>query len=586
MYSSKNENKVLAPHRTPPLARLGRKLTVAGGSARNAHERRRSTPWAHPRLYEREAFLDEIAAMFSGNWERPSGPVIIEGTSWTGRTALLGAVRRLAVESGLTVLSARGSDLERGSPWGLVRQLFPPQFRWPAAEANGSSEAHGAAPSDEPAGDGPSRSGQLDAEFRHFEESLWRLSSERPALVAVDDAHLADPESCQWLFYLARRLGHRRLHLVLTSGLPQRGALTAIDRIRAEPSARVMALQPLSKSTVAEMIGAALNLREPCGEELVDVVYGASNGCPFLVVAILRELDASAVAGGGSACEAVETLAPVRVGKALLARVAALPADGASLLALLRAVAVLGAEADLRGCAHLAGLDPTFAAMLVDFLVDDGLLSAGVRLRYQQNAVEAAVFHEMGSAGRAGLHLAAARLLEQRERPAEVVASHLLLAGHCGDQWAPRRLEEAGRQALARGDQATATTFLEKALSEYPRTASASLYLDMARATAATDLTAADRHLGRAVALGGDMREVADAALVLADHAPEGEAAAALVTTLRKTCARLPRAERDLRVRLEVAASELARSSPAPAEERVGIVACAGLTNAGIASGR
>jgi len=315
-------------------------------------------------------------------------------------------------------------------------------------------------------------------------------------------------------------------------------------------------------------------------------VYGASNGCPFLVVAILRELDASAVAGGGSACEAVETLAPVRVGKALLARVAALPADGASLLALLRAVAVLGAEADLRGCAHLAGLDPTFAAMLVDFLVDDGLLSAGVRLRYQQNAVEAAVFHEMGSAGRARLHLAAARLLEQRERPAEVVASHLLLAGHCGDQWAPRRLEEAGRQALARGDQATATTFLEKALSEYPRTASASLYLDMARATAATDLTAADRHLGRAVALGGDMREVADAALVLADHAPEGEAAAALVTTLRKTCARLPRAERDLRVRLEVAASELARSSPAPAEERVGIVACAGLTNAGIASGR
>jgi hypothetical protein len=82
------------------------------------------------------------------------------------------------------------------------------------------------------------------------------------------------------------------------------------------------------------------------------------------------------------------------------------------------------------------------------------------------------------------------------------------------------------------------------------------------------------------------MREVADVALVLADNAPEGEAAAALVTTLRKTCARLPRAERDLRVRLEVAASELARSSAAPAEERVAVVACAGRTNAGTASGR
>jgi hypothetical protein len=584
VYSSgKFENGVLAPHRKLPLARLGRKLTVASGPATNAHERRRSTLWAHPRLYEREAFLDEIAAMFSGNWERPNGPVIIEGASWTGRTALLGAARRLAVESGLTVLNARGNDLERGTAWGLVRQLFSPQLPWPVAKANGSGEAHGAAALDGLVGDGPSQSGQLDAQFRHFEEFLCRLSSARPVLVAVDDAHLADPESCQWLFYLARRLGPRGPHLVLTSGPPKRGALTAIDRIRAEPSARVMALQPLSKDTVAEMIGSALNFTEPKGGELVDAVYDASGGCPFLVVATLRELSASVVAGGESACGAVESLAPVRVGKALLARVAALPADGACLLALLQAVAVLGAEADLRSCAYLADLDPTFAATLVDCLVDDGLLRAGPRLRCQQGAVEAVTLQEMGPAGRARLHLAAARLLEQRERPAEVVANHLLLAEHCADQWAPRRLEEAGRKALARGDQRTALSFLERALSEYPRTASASLHLDMARATAASDLTAADRHLGRAVAVGADMREVADAALALARTAPEGEAVPALVTTLRKTAARLPHVERDLRARLEVAASELARSSAAPAEERVAIVACAGRTNAGIA---
>jgi hypothetical protein len=405
-------------------------------------------------------------------------------------------------------------------------------------------------------------------------------------LVAVDDAHLADPESCQWLFYLARRLGHRRLQMVLTSGLPQRGALTAIDRIRAEPAARAMGLQPLSKSTVAKMIGSARGSTEPPSEEFVDAVYGASGGFPLLVVAMLRELDAYGTARGGSACEVVEPLAPVRVGKALLARVAALPADGASLLALLQAVAVLGAEADFRSCAHLAGLNPTFAATLVDLLLDDGLLSAGVPLRYQQSAVEAALLREMGSAGRARLHLAAARLLEQCESPAEVVANHLLLAEHCGEQWVARRLEAAGRHALARGDHRAAVSFLEKALSEYPRTASASLHLDMARATAATDLTAADRHLGRAVALGGDMREVADAALVMADNAPEGEAATALVATLRKTCARLPRAERDLRARLDLAASELARSSGAAVEGRLPFSACVGRTNALTGSAR
>jgi hypothetical protein len=565
------------------LARLGRKLTVTGGLAGNAHERRRPTQWAQPRLYEREAFLDEIAAMFSGNWERPNGPVIIEGASWTGRTALLGAARRLAVDSGLTVLSARGNDLERGSAWGVVRQLFTAQQ---PTEANGGSDAHGTAPSGEASANGPSQFGQLDAQFRHFEESLWRLSSARPVLVAVDDAHLADPESCQWLFYLARRLGHRRLQMVLTSGLPQRGALTAIDRIRAEPAARAMGLQPLSKSTVAKMIGSARGSTEPPSEEFVDAVYGASGGFPLLVVAMLRELDAYGTARGGSACEVVEPLAPVRVGKALLARVAALPADGASLLALLQAVAVLGDEADFRSCAHLAGLNPTFAATLVDLLLDDGLLSAGVPLRYQQSAVEAALLREMGSAGRARLHLAAARLLEQRESPAEVVANHLLLAEHCGEQWVARRLEAAGRHALARGDHRAAVSFLEKALSEYPRTASASLHLDMARATAATDLTAADRHLGRAVALGGDMREVADAALVMADNAPEGEAATALVATLRKTCARLPRAERDLRARLDLAASELAGSSGAAVEGRPPFSACVGRTNALTGSAR
>ncbi len=580
MYSSgKFENGALAPHRKLPLARLGRKLTVASEPARNAHERRRSTLSAHPRLYEREAFLDEIAAMFSENWERPNGPVIIEGASWTGRTALLGAAQRLAVESGLTVLNARGNDLERGTPWGLVRQLFYSQLPCLVAEANGSAEAHGAEAHGAAALDE-----LVDPQFRHFEESLFRLSLARPVLVAVDDAHLADPESGQWLFHLARRLGSRGAHLLLTSGPPKRGALTAIDRIRAEPSARVMALHPLSKDTVAELTGSALNLTEPKRGELVDAVFDASGGYPFLVVATLRELSASLVAGGEPSFEAVESLAPVRVGKALLARLAALPADGGSLLCLLQAVAVLGAEADLASCAHLLGLDPTFAAMLVDCLVDDGLLSAGVPLRHQQGAVQAVALQEMGPAGRARLHLAAARLLEERERPAEVVANHLLLAERCADQWAPRRLEEAGRKALDRGDQRTALNFLERALNEYPRTASASLHLDMARATASSDVTAADRHLGRAVAVGADMREVADAALALARTAPEGEAVGALVTTLRKTAARLPRTERDLRARLEVAASELARSSAAPAEERAAIAACAGRLNAGITS--
>ena len=506
------------------------------------HEKRRYSR-SQPRLYEREEYLEEIAARISDSWPYSNGAIVIEGSRWTGRTALLGAACRLAAEDHIKVLRARGDDLEGCSPWGIVRQLF-------GAQPSGSTEnavslvAASAATLGDSTEEGSSE--PLRGRYAHLEAMLDEATSKSLLLIAVDDAHLADAESASWLLHVARRLS-RRVRLVVTTAHAQRGApLNAIDRLRSDPSTRLMTLQPLGRDGTAGLLGTCLKAIPD--KALIDEVQNASGGSPFLVVAIGRALcrllstdksgsaDKSGSTGrlvsaykSGSTGRLVSTgtsgstvstgtpgtpgrsldelaggFAPPEIGRAVLARLAALPADVPSLLALLESIAVLGTSAQLGSCAQLAGLDFAQAATLADCLVDDGLLASGLPLRFEHRTVQASLLQEMGSARRSRIHLAAARLFEQRGEPPETVAQHLLVAEQYGDPWVAHHLGEAGRVALGRGDRASALTFLSQALSQDPQAAGPRLLLDLADASAEVDVGAATRHLHRAMELGAD----------------------------------------------------------------------------------
>src|SRR5215471_8153190 len=70
-------------------------------------------------LLERErelAAVDEVI-------ER-GGAVVVEGRAGIGKSALLDAASRRAAGLGREVLRARGSELEAGFAFGVVRQLF------------------------------------------------------------------------------------------------------------------------------------------------------------------------------------------------------------------------------------------------------------------------------------------------------------------------------------------------------------------------------------------------------------------------------------------------------------------------------
>ena len=77
-------------------------------------------------LLEREAEL-ELLERAVAEVEAVDGRVVaIEGGGGIGNTRLLAAARRHAEAEGFEVLTARGSELEQGFAFGIVRQLFEP----------------------------------------------------------------------------------------------------------------------------------------------------------------------------------------------------------------------------------------------------------------------------------------------------------------------------------------------------------------------------------------------------------------------------------------------------------------------------
>src|SRR6478609_43344 len=75
-------------------------------------------------LVEREVQLAEIAELIGRAAAGGSGVMVVEGPAGVGKTRLLEAVEELAGAAPVRVLRARGGELERSFPFGIVGQLF------------------------------------------------------------------------------------------------------------------------------------------------------------------------------------------------------------------------------------------------------------------------------------------------------------------------------------------------------------------------------------------------------------------------------------------------------------------------------
>src|SRR5205809_5149396 len=77
-------------------------------------------------LLEREGELALLGALVGAAQEGAGRLVLVEGGAGIGKTRLLAAARERGAEAGMEVLHARGGELEREFPFGIVRQLFEP----------------------------------------------------------------------------------------------------------------------------------------------------------------------------------------------------------------------------------------------------------------------------------------------------------------------------------------------------------------------------------------------------------------------------------------------------------------------------
>ncbi|MEV7228845.1 AAA family ATPase [Polymorphospora sp. NPDC051019] len=397
-------------------------------------------------LVERDmesALLDgALTECASGN----GGAVTITGPVGSGKTALLRLVAQRAVDAGFTFLIGKGSRAERDLPMGLMGQVFAgaglPEDA--TTEIARLLDSQATTPG---TGDGPVAEHPDVRAWRGLTRVLLELADRTPLLIGIDDAHLADTESMQYLLYLLRRIDRARMLIVIneSGGLRRSWPMLAAE-LQSQANSRQLRLNLLSPAGVAT----ALARHPDLSAVSPPAWHRVSGGNPLLLNALVEDH---------------------RVGRPGTPEPAAGEAYAQAVLTCL----YRGDESMLPVARGLAVLDGPATPRLLDELVRDicpaptggltaitevGILADG---RFRHPRAAAAVLDAMSPDDRADLHERVAKLLYRNGAPALTVARHKLAARRAGAPWSVPLLHEAAEQALAADDTTVALDCLRLA---------------------------------------------------------------------------------------------------------------------------
>jgi DNA-binding CsgD family transcriptional regulator/tetratricopeptide (TPR) repeat protein len=413
-------------------------------------------------LLERDRELAELAAMVDEARGGHGCFAVIEAVAGLGKTRLLQAARERGRSAGMRTLTARATELERDFPFALVRQLFEPHlatlddaarealFDGAAGAARGALGLNGEAPTPDT--------------FSVLHGLYWltaALAEQQPLLLAIDDAHWADAASLDYVGFLLPRLEELPVTLVLTCRPDEAGAESSLARIATDGVARRLTPSPLSRTAAATLLATELG-EEPEGA-FAATCHEVSGGNPFLLHELARTVAAQAISPSAEQAPRVHELAPERVARTVLVRLARLSAEAR---AAARAVVVLGDDADPRLVAELAGLSADAALRGADELRSAAILEPGGSLRFIHPLVRTALHADVPAGERADAHAHAADLLRREGASAQRLAAHLVATEARGDRATAEALLEAGGKALASGAPRSAIAYLTRALRE------------------------------------------------------------------------------------------------------------------------
>jgi AAA ATPase domain len=524
---------------------------VADGLAEEFAEPRAARPWRdeQPALLERAEELAAVDAAIAGAETGAGRLVVIEGPAGIGKTSLLAEGRARAAASGLTVLSARASELEAAFSFGVVRQLFEAVVATPPEQEQSRLLAGAAAQAARlfrPDGGGEGSEEDVYALLHGLYWLGLNLAESRPLALAVDDLQWSDPPSLRWLAYLARRLEGVPV-CILATLRPVEDEHPLLAELLADPAIAIVRPNALSAPSVAELVQQELGA--DAEEAFCVACHHATGGNPLLLRELLRTLAAEDVTPVAASVPVVERLAPDAVTRSVRLRLGRLPAEAARLA---RVVAVLGDRAEREQAAALAELERREIAPAAAALVRVDLLRPEPPFSFMHPLVRNAVYESIPAQERESEHARAAELLAELGAPPEQVAAQLLLAPPESVPGAATLLREAAQRATAEAGLESAVRYLTRALEEpLEGEERGELLLELAGVEANLGAPNVIAHLRDAASLLREPDRQAEAALALGHAlywAGEDEQG---VEVLERALAEQPNLDLELRQRLE-----------------------------------
>ncbi|HEY1369769.1 MAG TPA: AAA family ATPase [Gaiellaceae bacterium] len=501
-----------------------------------------------PALVERDRELALVRELVEDTAAARARIAVVEGPAGIGKSGLLAVLRAEADGHGFRVLAARGTELERAFPYGVVRQLFEQLVvgGQPEDRLAGAAEASAPvfrAPAEHDATE--------DASFGVLHGLYWltlNLAADRPLALVVDDLHSVDVPSLRFLAYLAHRLeGQPVLVAVgLRSAEPGTDAALLAD-IASDTLATHVRPGPLSVAAVAEL--ARERLGDTPAPAFADACHDATGGNPLLLHELLKTLASEGVRPSAEQAGSVRELGSRAISRTVLMRLARLSPDAA---AVARAVAVLGEGVEVAAVAALAELDERRLVAASRDLTRAEILRPDLPLGFVHPLVRDAVYDDLAAGERELMHARAVDVLRRLDAPVQRVAAHWLILPRRGDPEVATALREAARLAFGRGAPDSAAAYLRRALEEPVagdvRTAA---LLELALAEAELQLDEAPDRLREVHGALVEPVQRARVAEMLARQlavAARGDEAAEVVRT---AIAELPAAAADERQRLE-----------------------------------
>ena len=431
-------------------------------------------------LVERDAEIARIELLLDEARVGRGGVLVVEGEPGIGKTALVEVAVSSASAAGMRVLAARGSELERGFAFGVVRQALERALA--GRQELFAGRASLALSALEPSA---SRGGIAATEgiLHGLYWLLAQLAEVEPLLLVVDDAHWADEESVAFLRFLALRLAGMSV-AVLVATRPPVGE-DALATLLADPAVDVVQPRAFGPEGAASYLARELG-RAPSGG-FAAACHAVTGGNPFLIAHLAQTLRAEGVEPTAQQVPRLTELRPSGLARTLMAQLDA-PAR-----AVARAVAILGDDVPIGLAAGLAGLEQPTTERAADALAATGVFADRRPLRLRHELLRGAVLAEMPAGEQARARAVAVALLREHGAEPERIAAQLLHVEPRGDASAALTLRDAAATASARGAPASAAVLLRRALAEPPE--------DEGRVAVLMELGAVEQSLGRPAAV-------------------------------------------------------------------------------------